>query len=274
MLAQARPLWSGLPDGALRRQLLAELATKGHLPTADLAQLWEGGTAKPRRSAGAQALEGTPDDREPRDAGDDPGGGGGSSGPDYANTPSGQRRERGGGGNWRDGKPGRWRGRDREREDPTAAPRRSPRTAPKTAQDRTVQMLLGHPQWWDDLSPDDHDLLHALPGRHGALVAWLERDLAEHGPRPWAVLSLALQQDTSLDEDARQLAEGDADPGATFKDFRRAVDVLLIGHLTTIGDALAREAEHDPSVLARVGQVFQHLREVKARHAAVREEDV
>jgi DNA primase len=44
MLAQARPLWQALPDGALKRQLLPELAAQARLEAADLAQLW--GTAR------------------------------------------------------------------------------------------------------------------------------------------------------------------------------------------------------------------------------------
>ncbi len=40
LLAQARPLWSLLPDGALKRQLLPELARTGQLPLSDLASLW------------------------------------------------------------------------------------------------------------------------------------------------------------------------------------------------------------------------------------------
>jgi len=40
MLAQARPLWSQLPAGALRLQLLAELALAGRTTTESLADLW------------------------------------------------------------------------------------------------------------------------------------------------------------------------------------------------------------------------------------------
>ncbi len=40
MLAQARPLWQALPDGALKRQLLPELALQARLEAADLDQLW------------------------------------------------------------------------------------------------------------------------------------------------------------------------------------------------------------------------------------------
>ncbi len=40
MLAQARPLWAALPEGALQRQLLGELARAGQLEAAELAALW------------------------------------------------------------------------------------------------------------------------------------------------------------------------------------------------------------------------------------------
>jgi DNA primase len=44
MLAQAKPLWLALPDGSLKRQILAELARQGQLELPELSTLW-GGTA-------------------------------------------------------------------------------------------------------------------------------------------------------------------------------------------------------------------------------------
>ena len=46
MLADARPLWSALPDGTLKRQLAGELATLGRLEVGELMALW--GAAAPR----------------------------------------------------------------------------------------------------------------------------------------------------------------------------------------------------------------------------------
>jgi DNA primase len=43
-LTQAKPLWLALPDGALKRQILPELAVQGGLSTADLDSLWQSGT--------------------------------------------------------------------------------------------------------------------------------------------------------------------------------------------------------------------------------------
>ena len=47
MLADARPLWSALPDGALKRQLVGELATLGRLEAGELMALWGAAAAPP-----------------------------------------------------------------------------------------------------------------------------------------------------------------------------------------------------------------------------------
>jgi DNA primase len=54
MLAQAKPLWLALPDGSLKRQILADLARQGQLELSELSALW-GGTpaAAPQRSPAA-----------------------------------------------------------------------------------------------------------------------------------------------------------------------------------------------------------------------------
>ncbi|MBC7731876.1 MAG: DNA primase [Bacteriovorax sp.] len=54
MLADARPLWSTLPDGALKRQLAGELATVGRMEAGELMSMW-GATSAPRASRDAAA---------------------------------------------------------------------------------------------------------------------------------------------------------------------------------------------------------------------------
>jgi DNA primase len=55
MLANAKPLWQALPDGALKRQLIGELAGIGRLETSELQGLW--GSAAVVRNAGAAYAE-------------------------------------------------------------------------------------------------------------------------------------------------------------------------------------------------------------------------
>lgn len=56
MLAQARPLWSELPAGALRLQLLGELAQAGRLSVEELSALWGERTRPTKAAAGGARL--------------------------------------------------------------------------------------------------------------------------------------------------------------------------------------------------------------------------
>jgi DNA primase len=127
-----------------------------------------------------------------------------------------------------------------------------------------VQILFAHPEYWDRLTSDEHALLHDLPVPHGTLVAWLERNQVEHGLQPWAVLAHALAEDASLDEAARRLADGDADPEATFEDLQRVVDRLMSRLLKAEMNRLAPAAS-DPEAGRRYRAVFAHWQELEAR---------
>ncbi len=278
MLAQAKPLWSALPEGALQKQLLSELAVKGNLPLADLQGLWRTGSRPRRAERSADDGGGSPWHDGPHDLDD---ANAATSGADSFHPPGagqagGQGRNFGSGkgGGFRSNRPmnPKWAARARE-EAEVDAQRRQPRSAPKSPESRTVQMLFGHPEYWDQLSIDEHELLHGLPAPHGRLVAWLERDHSEHGPRPWAVLSHALREDSSLGEEALSIADGDADPDATYLDFRRAVDTLLDRELKVRTQALIAQAATDPAALARYREVYRHWEEVKARLSAQRAEE-
>ena len=139
------------------------------------------------------------------------------------------------------------------------------RQPPKRPEDRVLQMLFGQPAWWLDLPPHEQDLLHALPAPHGPLVAWLERDLAEHGPRAWAVLREVLAEDPGFDDTSRAIADGDADPGATPEDLRRALDVLVERELAREMQTLLAEAAQHPDLLSRYRELDRQWREVKRR---------
>jgi DNA primase len=69
MLANAKPLWAALPDGVLRRQLLGDLATAGHLESSELSTLWRGtAPARPRRDPVSDAPARRPPGRVSRSA--------------------------------------------------------------------------------------------------------------------------------------------------------------------------------------------------------------
>ena len=128
-LANARPLWSALPEGMLRRQLLGELASHAALAADELASAWRVKTAGfGERTAAA--------------------------------SPSGVTRQR----------------------------KSGARQAMRQPADRIAWMLLLESRWWETLAAADHALLCDLPGWHGDLFRFIDRQAAEHGAMPWAVL--------------------------------------------------------------------------------------
>lgn len=212
-IAVARPLWTALPDGALKRQLLREIATAGGLDAAELAELWQG----------------------------------------QGGRPSVEDASRGARGNARESATRRF---------PRALPRAAVRMAPSSPADQALRMLMLHSAWWDELSPDDHGLLHGMPAPHGPLFAWLERQLADHGPMSWASLEQGL------------LAAGLSLPGAVpsagaafedelgLADLRRVVDGLWIERLGVLQSELITRATTDADAL-------RQWREVSRRREAL-----
>jgi len=199
MLAMAKPLWQALPEGALRRQLLPELARHAQMEPADLASLWGQAAAVVR--APQSALR----------------------------PPS----------------------------------RASTRRAPAGLADQALRLLLRHNEWWEQLSGEDHGLLHELGGNHGEVLAWLERQITEHGPQTWAALDEAM-----ADEAWAGLARGwlktvAVDEEHGFEDLQRVLQRMWIEALGDDAHALA-SAEPDADGLVRLRQLRERIASLKA----------
>jgi len=177
MAANARPLWGALPDGALKRQLLGEIAELVQLGTQDIAALWTPAAPPPARNAPPSAPE------APRYEDD--------------GTPVGyQRRDRKERGNWREkregGNRGDWGERSARGAFATGSTAR-PRLRPPGRPDVAARLLLSNMHEWEPLSHELHGLLCDLPGEHGQLFNWLDGQLHEHGVQPWAALREGLR---------------------------------------------------------------------------------
>lgn len=209
MLAQAKPLWLALPDGALKRQLLPELARQAQLELADLSSLW--GTApaaRPRREHGAMRS-------------------------------------------------------------PVQAPlRRAGRRPPAASADLALRLLLRHSDWWERLAADDHDLLHALSGSHGAVIAWLEGQLVEHGPQTWSALEAAMAGQDWQAEAKAWVNAAAPEEEQCFDDLHRVVQRLLVDQLNAQAQALAATAADDRQDLERLRAVHEQIARIKAALAA------
>jgi DNA primase len=238
LLAQAKPLWHALPEGAMKMQLLGELAQAANLGTPDLNRLWQtgGGATPPQSQQGPEP---------PYD---------GEAAP--AQKPAWRRSDapfnRGGYGKGK-GKGGWGKGQWGESEGPV-----TPRTAPASPADSVVRLLLLHSDWWERLDADDHELLSALPAPHGGLCAWLERQLHEHGPTAWAVCQQALMDTDWADFVARLVPASVLEDDMQFADLRRVLDVIWVGLLKAELAELALQAKDNRAALTKWQEVKIH----------------
>ncbi|QNK66025.1 DNA primase [Variovorax sp. PAMC26660] len=177
MTSNVRPLWGAMPDGALKRQLLSEIATMVQLDAPALSELWAS-TPGPRKAA-------APAQQQPRHS--EPGHGGGDD--YYPDMPPPQDYEpqryesNSAPRKFVKGKGKRWGGKFEEPIEPLRG-----RGKPPSRPDVAVRLLLSNMAQWDALSHELHLMLCDLPGSHGALFTWLDSQLHEHGVQPWAAL--------------------------------------------------------------------------------------
>lgn len=236
MLAHAKPLWNALPEGALRQQLLGELAAIAGLNAPDLLDLWHGITpgapgsrAAERAGSGAQSTGGERRynrDRAPRE------------------------------GAYR----GKWAAREADRPNYTSLKRPPPGPGEQAA-----RLLLLHSEWWDRLTPEDHDILHDLEAPLGSLCGWLDRSVAEHGPLPWPALEQVLLDDP-LQESARRLVAAVApEDKLEFEDLRALLDRLIVERLKAEETLLIQSAAQDPGALQRWREVHARRLGLEAR---------
>ena len=242
MASQARPLWSALPDGALKRQLLGDIADSTGLGSPDLLQLWQQAGVGQRyaRNGGGEPSGHTHEyaDSSGHDLGHEPHYP--SSQPSWETTGNGS----GGGYQKGGGFGGKRYGKFRRGEPPP--PRMlGQRLAATSRADRAVGLLLSNPQAWDHLSADDHALLAHLPPPQGPVLAWLEVQMHEHGAQPWVALREALRGHASEAYACAQVEQVILvnDPASELSELDGIMNLLRADALKALADALATRVQ-------------------------------
>jgi len=279
MASNARPLWTALPDGVLKRQLLGELAELTQLNARDLSELWNsgGGAREPARAPAPaprpQAPAASPYADEPP-WGDMPppdldgwqphhepeyvGGGGTSSGyeaPGAGGYGGGKPpfRKNSGGGDWKKGSNGKWSKRDKDA--PWPPQPRLPRTPAMGRADHAARLLLSHMAFLEELTHDDHAALCAQPSPHGPLFTWLEAQFHEHGPLAWAVLRESLRDHECEDLAVKVMtgahAQTEGELAELRLELRDLLNRMLIEDIAEQQKLLMLQAAQDPSALER-----------------------
>jgi DNA primase len=263
--SQARPLWGALPEGALKRQLLAELAQQIGIGTPDLQQLWQRDDRGPRRpreerapaqdSSRSTPAE-TPTQYPTATSAPAPQH---SSGAWSAPPDSGSPRSSWSGGGGR----GSWR------KNPPPPPRMLGRQmASKSRVDRAVGLLLANAAAWDQLSADDHAMLAHMPAPHGPVFAWLEAQLHEHGVQSWAALREALRGESFEGYVCAEVEQATvaADSLSELGELAGVMDLLRRDELMRLSQALSQQATTDPEARERLREINERIKALKPGH--------
>ena len=272
MTSQARPLWSALPDGALKRQLIGELAEKCGLGSQDLLQIWQQANDGPRwrrapqpevpPAADTHSMGQTTDFYEqpttsasytPENAGYAP-----ASGGEYGSGYAKKRFDKG-------SYSGKGFGGSKWRKDPPPPRMLGQRKAGGSRGDRAVGLLLTHATAWQSLSADDHAMLAQLPGAPGAVFTWLEAQMHEHGPQPWGAMREALrghEHEAFACAQAEQLVSTDESEDPDVEEIREVMTRLRIERLKAQENEAIALASQDPGQL-------QRYRELQAERKAL-----
>ena len=217
MASHARVLWNLLPDGALKRQLLGEIAGLVQLPVQDLRQLWGPPDPVPVRAQSPYRLGFVTGDQ------------------DLESSSSSSSSSR-----WRRPQPVR---------------RTSGRAVPASRADHAARILLGHMAAWDLFSAEDHALLCHLPQPHGELFVWLEHELHERGAQPWGAIREGLREHAAEELAMRvmadpQLASVD-DQRDAVQELRNLLQRMLIEHLKEQETREILASQTDPQAVQR-----------------------
>ncbi|MET3495959.1 DNA primase [Variovorax boronicumulans] len=261
MTSNVRPLWSAMPDGALKRQLLSEIATLVQLDAPALSELWAS-TPGPRKAAAPPA---------PRYSES------GSDGGDYPDMPPPFEYELP---RYQSDSttPGKFGGKGGKRpwgrKELPLEPLRG-RGKPPSRSEVAIRLLLSNMAQWDALSHELHLMLCELPGPHGALFTWLDSQLHEHGVQPWAALREGMrgQDFEALAErlmnvaDSAPVAEGEEEQhlAEAAKELASVLDFMLDDRLKAQQSEAIAAVGKDPKALERYKALEARRLELRKR---------
>ncbi len=223
MASNARPLWTLLPDGALKKQLLAEIADKVLIDVRDLLEVWQPASTGYKGSSKSSDYSNFetyfPASKAP--------------GPSYSYAAAAS----------------------------TRTPRKvAGRLLPASREDRVLRLLLTEPESWDRLNGEEHVLLSSLPVPHGPLFTWFESQLHEHGPQPWAALREGLRGHANETHAIAQISQIPEGIEGDWAEVRSIINQLLKLARQQEMKELAARAGSDPEAMQRYKELTASLK--------------
>jgi DNA primase len=281
LASNANPLWSAMPEGALKRQLLGEIADLVQLSTRELTEIWD--------SAAAAKLP--PNKSKYANNNSNSAGEGGSfrhsngdfapaktynadgspvesytSKKDYYKNNSGLGNKYAGTGHFSGSKFGNKEGVSRVHG----------RVQPTGRADHAARLLLSATSLWDTMSHDDHAMLCEQPAPAGALFVWLEAQLHDHGALPWGALReglrgaelepfvLKLMAEAPKKDDGKPEANSQDAMREAQQELRALLNRMHIDRLKALETEAIEAAKADPTQLSRYKDIVERRKRLEA----------
>jgi DNA primase len=294
LASNANPLWSAMPEGALKRQLLGEIAELVQLSTRELTEIWDaaaaaklppskskysnsnnGGESGNYRSnynnsngepssfkSGFKAEKTYNADGSPVESY--------SSKKDYYKNNSDSGNKYAGSGQFSGSKFGFKFGAKE------GVSRVHGRVQPTGRADHAARLLLSATSLWDAMSHDDHAMLCEQPAPAGALFVWLEAQLHDHGALPWGALReglrgadlepfvMKLMAEAPKNDDEKAEANSQDAVREAQQELRALLNRMHIDRLKALETEVIEAAKADPTQLARYKDVVERRKKLEA----------
>lgn len=215
LASNARPLWELLPPGALKQQMLGDIADLVQLSSRELDEIWHptsGSSKRVRTQHSGRQKDSLPHQSEDR------------------KMPVLSRQN-------------------------SAGPPRSRTRTPASRADHAARILLDNMAVLETLTIEDHNLLCSLASPHGQLFAWLEQQFHAHGVQPWVSLREGLRGHVSEELALALMAEYDtgltSDESETVSEARRLLNRMHIEQIKLDETQAIEASRSDPNALIR-----------------------
>jgi DNA primase len=107
-------------------------------------------------------------------------------------------------------------------------------------------------------------MLCALPAPHGPLFSWLEAQLHEHGPQPWAALREGLREHESEALALKLMAGPELGSEDALHELRNLLRRMQVEHLKALETEAITASATDPAALQRYRELQARRMELEA----------
>ena len=249
LASNANPLWSAMPEGALKRQLLGEIADLVQLSTRELTEIWDSAAAAKLPPSKLKSTNYRAPFNPAYNADGSPG------------EPTSHYKNNSNTGN-------KYAGYNRDITKNTTSRIGYGRQQPTGRADHAARILISNTDLWDAMSHDDHAMLCEQPAPAGALFVWLEAQLHDHGALPWGALreglrgaalepfALKLMAEAPKKDDENDTANTQDAIREAQQELRALLNRMHIDRLKALETELIEAAKADPTKYVQYKEVF------------------